>query len=326
MINRFTLISLVLLLGACTNISDDRPEVVRKSEYYLENGVRAYTNSDYATAAELFTRALAHYRSVDDREGILLSLINLAETALASGNPEQALRQLEATERLLSDQQLKQYSKRIQLLRAQAHWHSGAQQAAMPLLTPLLPQFDQDGRPRKRPIAPMVSAVILRTDIAFSHLETQPDEARQWLQRLDATLAQSSPEMPLHTARRDRFQARLEQQRGNTDAALTLLEGALERYRSAIKRPAIAATLSEMAQLNKTRRQWRLAAEQLERALYIRLWIMDRRGSRENLHQLAAVYEQLGQTARAERARTQAEAIERDGEGLNALRKERLAE
>lgn len=304
---------LLLLLNGCASVSDTRPEIIRKSEYYLEHGVTAFGNSDYVMAAEFFNKALAHYRSIDDSHGILLSLINLAETAMATGNAQAVIQRLEQAESVARRSQPSRYLDRIQLMRAQVYWREHDEQRVMPLLTPLLPEFSAEDTPERSPSLLDLTAIILRTDIAFSRIDQTPGEAKQWLRRLEASLARNSDTTPLHNARLSRFKALLAQRNGNFKKALELMDESLHEYRIAAVRPAIAATLTETARLYMGQKQWEKAEERLQRALYVRVWILDRLGSREVLHLLNAVYQEMGDEQRARLSEQYAQSINSDG-------------
>lgn len=311
-----------LMLAGCSGVSDTRPEVVRKSEYYLEHGVTAFGNSDYAAASDFFHKALAHYRSIDDTHGTLLSLINLAETAMATGNSQAALQHIEQAGKVSLRNGAPHYRQRLQLMRAQVLWRERRHEQVESLLQSLLPEFDHEDRPQTTPDLLQLSAVILRTDMAFSKIEQQPLQAEQWLRRLQSTVARNRDATPLHDARLGRFEAALLQRQGRYSRAEEKLQEALTLYRSAAHRPAISATLSEIARLQMAQQQWEMARDTLQRALFVRLWMMDRIGSREVLYLLDAVYTELGDEEMALQARRQAESVNAGESAIELLQQE----
>lgn len=324
--NRKLLILLIatLILGGCGSVSDTRPEVIRKGEYYLEHGVTAYGNSDYVTATDFFNKALAQYRSIDDTHGILLGHINLAETAMATGNTRAVLNQLDEAEKVAHRMNPPLYLKRLILLRAQVYWREGKSEQVMKLISPLLPAFNDEDEPDTRPDLITLTAITLRTDIAFSNIDTEPKNARRWLEHLRNSLRKNGDTTPLHDARLSRFEAQLAYREGNVQQALSLLDEALNSYREAAVRPAIAATLTETARLYMRQKAWQQAEERLARALYIRVWIMDRVGSREVLYLLAAVYDETGKTEKAQLSRRYAESVTIDRSTWSQLNSELL--
>lgn len=303
------LLLLLPLLPACSGISDTRPEPLRKSEYFLEHGVSAFENSDYVAATDFLHKALSHYRSIDNTTGILLSHINLAETALAAGNFPAAEDNISAAEKISSSGGYQDFQPRLTLLRAQVHWRRHDADKSLSLLQGLLPSFNDEQRSSSKPNLIMLGAVTLRTDIAFSRDDEAKQEARLWLRRLSLMLPSTEDKTQLHHARLLRFEAQLAYYDNAPQEALARLEQTLQLYREAAARPAIAATLTESALLLIKMQRWQEAEERLQRALYIRLWIMDRIGSTELLEQLQQVYQQLGDDERYRQAKEQVERI-----------------
>ncbi len=299
----------LLLLSACSGVSDTRPEPVRKSEYFLERGVNAFENSDYVAATDFLRKALAHYRSIDDTTGILLSRINLAETALAAANFDAAAEQITAAEAISKMPEYREYQPRLILLRAQVHWRQRQTEETLQLLSTLLPAFDEEQRSREKANLLTLGATTLRTDIAFTRDDDDKQEARQWLRRLALMLPATEGDTELHHARLLRFEAQLAYHDNAPQDALNKLEQSLLLYRDAAARPAIAATLTESGQLLMKMQRWQEAEEKLQRALFIRLWIMDRIGSSELFEQLQLVYRQLGDEERFEQIREEKERL-----------------
>jgi len=305
MSNQRTLPALLLatlLLGGCSSVSDTRPEVVRTSERYLQQGVEAYGNSDYVTATDFFSKALAQYRSIDDLNGILFSRINLAETGMAAGAYTAVQRQLEEAERIVDTLGSSEYEPRLRLLSAQSYWHEGDREKALEALQPLLPEFDAEQQPQQRLDALMLSAVMLRTDIAFADIDKDAEAAKLWLRRLDFAFARTSDTTALHQARLLRFEAQWAMYKGDLEDAEEGFAEALSAYREAAARPAIAATLSESAAVAMQREQWPQGEDRLLRALFIRVWILDRIGSAATLDQLNELYTAQGKSAAAAEA------------------------
>lgn len=289
------------LLAACSGVSDTRPEVIRKSERYLEQGVEAYGNSDYVAATDFFTRALAHYRSIDDLNGILFSHINLAETALSAGAYDAVRQQLSDADRVVRTLGETGYQPRLALLWAQSYWRDGEEERALAALSSLLPRFS--GEQVQQSVATLeLTATMLRTSIAFASLEKDAEGAGLWLRRLESAFARSSDTSPRHLARLARFQGQWLMHRGELEQAGGLFQRALDIYRPAAARPAIAATLSESARLAIRMQQWEQAEDRLLRALFIRVWILDRVGSAEVLELLSEVYRAQDRRSAADEA------------------------
>lgn len=292
------LLPILLSLGACSGVSDDRPEPTRKSEYFLEHGVSAFKDSDFVSATNFLDKALAHYRSIDDTTGVLLTHINLAETALAAGNFDAALKNINAAEKISNMNEQLDYQQRLTLLRAQVHWRKQQTDESLKLLQGILPTFDNEQHSENPTNLFALGATTLRTDIAFASDDENMQEARLWLHRLTIMLPDTKGHTELHQARLLRFESKIAFHDNSPQEALDKLEQALKLYRDAAARPALAATLAESGQLFMQMQRWQQAEDRFQRALYIRLWIMDRIGSAELLKQLKTVYRKLGKEKR----------------------------
>ena len=282
---------LALLLGACAGVSDSRPSVVRDSERYLERGVAAFQDDDYVSAAQLFGKALRRYQSIDNPQGVLLSHINLAETALALGNPRAVAAQLDAAQGVLDREPgLAEHAPRVTLLRASNALDQGDAETAMLLLPPLLPALDSAAvlSPTAR------AALVLRTRAAFLTGEDPTD----WILRLHRDLEAGGAIPPADLARLKRFQARLAAGQGRGEEAAARYREALEIYRSLAARRAIAMTLEEWAGLSIAEADWPGAKNRLERALLVRSWLQDRSGVARILETQQIVHAALGDTRR----------------------------
>ena len=73
---------LALQLAACGSRPVRQPAVVMNVRSAMLLGMQAHQDNRYAEARNFFGRALAQYRSVDDRTGQLDALIDLADSAL----------------------------------------------------------------------------------------------------------------------------------------------------------------------------------------------------------------------------------------------------
>lgn len=284
---RLLLLLGVLLIAACSSgPSDTRPIVLQDSERLLTLGVAAHANSEYAIASDYFNRALAHYRSVDHRPGILLSHLNLTETALAVGQLETAQRHLSEARKLAIELNDAGSLKRLQLLEASLRWREGNDGEANALLEGLLlgqeETIDAMG----------MAALIQRTRIAQDSLDSDPETFSHWLEQLRQGLAHYPASGPLEQARLQRFEAQQMARQGRSQEAQQELEQALANYRERALRPAIAATLEELAMLHWQQRALTDAESALQRALYVRVWMMDRQASRRLLMLLGRLYQQ----------------------------------
>lgn len=297
MTRHLLLLALALLLAACVSPPQQRPAALVQGERYLAMGVQSFRADDYAGAANHFTQALAHYQGLDHQEGMLHSRINLAETALAVGNAAAAERHLQAARLLAGGEG----NPRLQLLHSSAALRQGQHDAAVDMLTPLL-----DGVPRRDAI--YRSALANRVDAALAR-----DEAgvAAWVERYAAALR--GDDVPAFTARLYRFQGELARRGGDYSGAEGLLQQALELYKAIPSRPGTAATLEAWGTLLMEQQRWAEAEDRLQRALHIRLWLLDRRDTAVGLQRLAAISDATDRPQRAAAQRRWAEIVAGDG-------------
>lgn len=306
---KLTPLLLILFIAGCSGVSDIRPEPIRKSEYFLEHGVTAFENSDYVAATDFLNKALAHYRSIDNPEGIILSHINLTETALAAGNFTAAEEHITAAVNTTRESDSRHFLPRLNLLLAQTYWRRHEVDKALQLLAVLLPSFNAEQTSESKPDLLALGATIIRTDIAFFFIEKDAQEARLWLRRLSLMIPSVEGNTQLHEARLLRFEARLSILDNNPKKALEKFTAALELYRDSAARPAIASTLTEIAKLQIKLKLWQNAETTLNNALYIRLWIMDKAGAKQVMRLLSATYMETGQEKKAKEINSEIERI-----------------
>jgi tetratricopeptide (TPR) repeat protein len=291
------LLALAALLAACVSPPPQRPAALVQGERYLEMGVQSFRADDYAGAAHHFTQALNHYQGLDHQDGMLHSRINLAETALAVGNAAAAERHLQAA-RLLTGGEV---NPRLQLLQSSAALRQGQQDVAVEILAPLL-----DGAPRRDAL--YRSALANRVDAALARGEA---DAAAWVERYAAALR--GDDAPIFTARLYRFQGELARRGGDYSGAEGLLRQALDIYKAVPARPGTAAALEAWGALLVEQQRWQEAEDRYQRALHIRLWLLDRHDTAAGLRRLAAISEATGRPQRAAAQRRWAEIVAGDG-------------
>lgn len=301
------LLLLTLSLGACVSPPEQRPDAVLQGQRFLELGVQAYRGDDYANAAAHFTKALAHYQGLDDRGGILRSRINLAETSLAVGNNAAAQRHLDAAAALAQAEGEDNALRRVALLRSTLALKGERYDTATALLESLLTDKDDIGR----------TALANRAAVALAR---QDADAAGWVQRYAAAVRGRDAAL---LARSLRFEAELKQRSGDFAAADALLRQALDGYKGIPNRTGTAATLEQWAALLAAQQQWTAAEDRLQRALNIRLWLLDRSATAGDLRQLAAANTAMGQQERAAALVRWADIVAGDGAvDWSALRRE----
>jgi len=279
--NKCLLFVLALALAGCVSAPQQRPQAVVLGQRYLELGVQAYQNDNYANAAALFTKALAHYRGLDDRQGMFRSRLDLGETALAVGNFAAAQEHVDVAAALAKAEGWKDALRRTLLLRssiALKEQHYDVAEAAMaPLLVAGAPQDD-------------IWRYALANRAALE-LARNGADASQWIARYVKVVHGGAP---ADVARGLRLRAELRGRAGDPAEAERLFEQALALYKTVPSRSGIAATLEQWAMLLMNNGHWREAQDRLQRALNVRLWLLDRSGSAADLRRLEQVAEAQG--------------------------------
>lgn len=280
---------LAALLSGCSVAVDERPAAIRESEKYLARGVAAYRESDYVAATGFFNKALANYRSLDDSRGTLISHLNLAETALATGSYQALDTHADAARRISEREGYTEFSVRITLLRAAARLRQRDYEEALNMVAPLLPRFSEKDVPAVSPTPVEIAAIVLRTKLAFAN---DGANAGEWTDRLRNSLSGAGTSSQ-NEARLKRFEAALAVRQERFSDAARLYEQALAIYHETLHRPGIAATLGEWARSDMAQNKWHEARDKLTRALFIRIWMLDRTGTAETLDLLATAHSRL---------------------------------
>lgn len=293
---------ITVMLAGCSSRPVHQPAVVVNSDADMALGMRAYQNNNYAEAGNYFARALAQYRSVDDRTGQLNTLIDLADSALGQGEYASAREYLGAADQITADINHSGLKPHLVLLGAYADMQAGDNQQAADQLDTLLKDASTPADIRQ-------AALFARTQAAF---DLKSSDAPAWLKKLGAALG-NSPDT-LIQARYQRLQARAALIRGNSAQAAALYAKALDAYRTAYYRPGIAATLEEWATLSMQQKDWINARQQLQRALDVRLSMYDRTHSIIDLENLVLTETALGNTADAQHSSQLADYLRNGGD------------
>lgn len=274
----------LLLLSACSSSPDLRPQVYKDGTRHLDQGIRSYRQGNYTLAAQLFNQALSEYSSVDDVDGIQLAHINLAETALRTGHLAAADRHLHQLAYIAQREQDPRHQLRLGYLRARLLSLQGDNQQAEQQLASLLTE------PLEGPGTDLTAAWMLRTRLAQQQTSVQHEK---WLEQTQQQFDE------LSSSQRDRLapylwqlQARKLSLDGEQQQALALLGKALQALRKRAERPGIAAMLEDMAGIHQANGDYARAEDHLHRALLVRIWMLDRPGTRQGLQQLLGLYQQ----------------------------------
>lgn len=281
-IARCILCSSISLLSACSNGPADKPlpNAITAPAYLLDRGIQHYSNNEYAEAIYSFEKALLQYRSIDDQAGIANSCLNLASSYMAINNDQTAAEYLAKANTVIRQAALTQLDEHLHLLNSSLALKKDLPDRAEQELAPVLNSTNTSIR---------LAALKNQTTVAF--LNNAADK-QQWLDRY-RTLQQEHPvDSSSHRARILRFEAELKtSENSNSEISpQVLLSEALSITVEKADKPAIAATLTQWAQLDLTLGHPDEAEDKYLRALFIRHQLGDVKNSLRILEKLQGIY------------------------------------
>ena len=273
----FIILTIALLSTACVSGPDEKqPEAIEAANNALSNGVSNYSKNKYELANSYFQNALRDFRSIDHQYGIASSCLNLSKTHLSTGNIELAEAYLKQAKRIIKQENIKQLNNHARIIESSVAIENKQLIQAKETLAPLL-QNNSDN-------AFTLAAIQNRTRIAHAETSNNKDEAEKWTNTFEKKIKSSSSQT--HRARLARFKANLSD---NPDIQKELFLEALSIYRKQTNRPGIAATLQEWGDALIQQKQNNAAKDKLQRALYIRQSLQDRKNSLKTLNSLAKI-------------------------------------
>lgn len=280
------LLIVLLQLTACSSGPAEKPELVSITSpaQLLDRGITHYNNNDYASASSSFQKALLQYRSIDDQRGIANSCLNLSKTYMATNNNQTASLYLHKAETIIEQASLRELDEHLALLQSSLAIKQGKYDDATQRLSTVI----DSNNPTTQ-----LAALKNRTYIAFTHND---DDRVQWLEKYKILQQKNTTETSSHLARILRFEAELE---NDTDASEEKLQQSLQISRQRADRPAIAATLLQMAQLDIGTKDYQQAEDRLLRALLIRHQLGDVNSTLTLLEELQIVYTETGNSKSA---------------------------
>jgi len=273
--------------GCASDPSESEPQPAHdRGETLLARGVRGYQAGDYSAAATDFTNALHYYRRYDLAAGMVRSRINLARIELALARPDDAAAHIEAAQELADRLDAPTLRRRLDLVTSNVALALGDTERAATVIEAHLAAFGDDQTPIADDAgglgATRASLIANRATVAF---ERASDDTDLWLQRLQRALAKLADVPPGLEAQLHSLRARQAQTRQDPDAALEWLERARRAYKLARSEPGIATSLERSAAIHARMGHAGQARRHLDRALYSRIAVRDRRGARANLEQ-----------------------------------------
>lgn len=274
---------LAAVLAACGSRSVPQPATVTATRTAMSKGMEAYADNRYTEARVFFGRALAEYKSVDNRGGEAETLADLADSALQQGDVVAARAYLGEAHGITQAAQLSALEPRLALFDAYADLEAADAPGAAAALDALLKMPGLPGDIHD-------DALIARTQAAF---DSKAADSTSWLTQLSAAGVGKDA---TGRARLDRLKALAAPDAGQ---AAGLYADALALYQAAYYRPGIAATHEEWADLLLAQQDWAGARDHLHRALDARLWMYDATHSARDLDGLGKADAALGDAAAA---------------------------
>ena len=277
--NILAVIAITLVTTACVSSPDEKqPEAIEAANNALSSGVGHYNNSKHELAISYFKNALRDFRSIDHQYGIASSCLNLSKSHLSIGNTDTAEAYLKQAQRIIKHENIKQLNNHLSIIKSSIAIENNQLAQAKEILQPLLTNNSNN--------AFTLAAIQNRTRIAFAEATADNnDEAKQWTEKFEQQI-KTGAKNPSRKARLARFKAALS---NDSDTQEKHLSAALDIYRQQTNRPGIAATLQEWGDTLIQQNINEAAKDKLQRALYIRQSLQDRKNSLKTLNSLARI-------------------------------------
>ena len=276
--NGFVILAISLLCTACVSGPDEKqPEAIEAANNALSSGVINYSKNKHELAITYFRNALRDFRSIDHQYGIASSCLNLSKTHLSIGNIEVADAYLKQAQHIIEQENIKQLSDHLRIIKSSIAIENNQLIQAKKILEPLLQKDNSN--------AFTLAAIQNRTRIAHAESSDKKSDAAQWTNTFEQKIKSSSGSQ-IHQARLARFKANLSD---DNETQNKYLSEALNIYRAQANRPGIAATLQEWSVALVKQNQTETAKDKLQRALYIRQSLQDRKNSLAILNSLAEI-------------------------------------
>lgn len=281
-IARFILCSSITILSACSHGPAEKPlpDAITSPAYLLDRGIQQYNSNDYAEAISSFEKALLQYRGIDNQAGIANSCLNLASSYMAINNDQAAAEYLIKAKTVIRQAALTELDEHLYLLNSSLALNNDFLDEALQELDPVLNSENTSIR---------LAALKNRTTIAFLNNAT---DKRQWLDRYRTLQLNHAVDSSSHRARILRFEAELKTSESSISglSPQVLLSQALHISGELADRPAIAATLTQWAQLDQVLENLGDAEDKYLRALFIRHQLGDVKNSLYILEKLQDIY------------------------------------
>jgi len=261
---RLYLMVCFLMLSGCGGQSVSKPTLLSNAESYSNDAMQAYQDEEWVSAQRLFNRALYLYQSMDDRQAVLASHINLVEVALARHDPVAAQKRLRLAEDIVIIDGLDDFYLRMSLLNALVAMQQKETTKANGFLSKLLPVF-KDVAVLTTPDRIQLVAISSRVNIAFERKQHES----LWVQRYFQALKKSANQDSALEAGLLRFQSKLLLQQGAYNEAETYLQQALMIYKNKGSRTGTAGVLLALGELYKKQAKNVQALSHFKRSMFV---------------------------------------------------------
>lgn len=267
----------IAMLSACSGGPAEKPlsDSLTSPAKLLDQGIYHYNNNNYPNAIRDFEKALLQYRSIDNQPGIANSCLNLAKTYMAINNNQTATEYLNRASSVIEQAQLTQLDEHLHLLNSSLAINNELYDHALQELSTVLASNNTTIK---------LAALKNRTYIAYIRDNT---DKRQLLEQYKKLQSSNPENTSSHLARILRFEA---EATDDENKKIKLLSQSLSISQNHAARTAIAATLTQWADIDIANERYDEAEDKSLRALFIRHQLGDVKNSIVLLKQLKAIY------------------------------------
>lgn len=267
----------IAMLSACSGGPAEKPlsDSLTSPAKLLDQGIYHYNNNNYPNAIRDFEKALLQYRSIDNQPGIANSCLNLAKTYMAINNNQTAAEYLNRASSVIEQAQLTQLDDHLHLLNSSLAINNERYDHALQELSTVLASNNTTIK---------LAALKNRTYIAYIRDDS---DKRQWLDQYKKLQSSNPENTSSHLARILRFEAKATD---DENKKIKLLSQSLSISQNHAARTAIAATLTQWADIDIANERYDEAEDKSLRALFIRHQLGDVKNSMALLKQLKTIY------------------------------------
>lgn len=254
-----SLFASIIMQAACvTGSTPTKPAYLREQgDFFMQAGITSFNQYNLMLATQQFSQAKAFYSRYEDHIGITNSLLNLAQTNIASGDFDDATAHLDSARLLIERYQLAQQAL------VHAALLSSLQLSTGNLITAKITLNQFDTELHNADInADLLALLINRTRLAQLSVE----DFSIWMALLNRYYTNHSSDAL--QARVQRFQGWQAMQKNDSQTGGQLFSAALNYYRAAANPNGLMSTHLEWADACSSLNLYEPAAQHYELALY----------------------------------------------------------